>query len=169
MEVIAWITDDGPDGKKARRLLHHFYSWIIVSVCWAHQVNLMVGDYLKRNPSTMQVVSSANDVIRWFREHDLPREWLNHEQLIDHPHALLLILPADTRWMYHYLSITRLLDVSGALRTLCMRRADDLLGCAGREEEARARAEKVLGVVKDVEFWDQLRMCASGFLFVHSD
>lgn len=158
VELIAWVTDDGPDGKKARRLLHRDFPSIIVSVCWAHQINLIIGDYLKQNPALRHYVKKAIMVIRWFRDHDLPRQWLNSEQLIDKPHALVLILPVITRWMYHYLSLTRLLVVSGPLRALCMRRTDDLLACAGREDGAKEKAEQVLGVVEDPEFWDQIRL-----------
>ena len=45
--VIAWCTDDGPDGKKMRQLLGAKYRWLIMLVCWAHQMNLVVGDFLK--------------------------------------------------------------------------------------------------------------------------
>ena len=44
--VIAWCTDDGPDGKKIRQLLDARYQWMIMLVCWAHQMNLVVGDFL---------------------------------------------------------------------------------------------------------------------------
>ncbi|KAI0026736.1 hypothetical protein K488DRAFT_64797, partial [Vararia minispora EC-137] len=40
VEVIGWITDDGPDGKKARRLLLEAHPHLMVLVCWAHQVQL---------------------------------------------------------------------------------------------------------------------------------
>ncbi|ETW84645.1 hypothetical protein HETIRDRAFT_48430 [Heterobasidion irregulare TC 32-1] len=135
VEIIAWITDDGPDGKKAHRLLHQDHPWIIVSVCWAHQINLIVGDYLKQNPMLKLYVNQAIKVIKWFRDHDLPCQWLNQEQLLDHPHALALVLPVITCWMYHYLSISRLLTVSGPLRAL---------------------VEEVMGIVEDPEFWDQI-------------
>jgi len=45
--IIAWCTDDGPNGKKMRQLLKLLFSWIIVIVCWAHQINLVVGDFLR--------------------------------------------------------------------------------------------------------------------------
>ena len=31
--VITWCTDDGPDGKKMRRLLYVKYPWMIMLVC----------------------------------------------------------------------------------------------------------------------------------------
>ncbi|KAF8969026.1 hypothetical protein BDZ97DRAFT_1602531, partial [Flammula alnicola] len=40
MELIAWCTDNGPDGKNMRRLLQKKFDWIFVLICWAHQINL---------------------------------------------------------------------------------------------------------------------------------
>ncbi|KZP14834.1 hypothetical protein FIBSPDRAFT_664421, partial [Athelia psychrophila] len=40
LRTIAWCTDDGPDGKKMRRLLWTWLPWMVVLVCWAHQINL---------------------------------------------------------------------------------------------------------------------------------
>ncbi|KAI0026474.1 hypothetical protein K488DRAFT_6909, partial [Vararia minispora EC-137] len=40
VEVVAWVTDDGPDGKKMRRLLAKHMKKLIVLLCWAHQIQL---------------------------------------------------------------------------------------------------------------------------------
>ncbi|KAJ7167705.1 hypothetical protein C8R46DRAFT_812141, partial [Mycena filopes] len=37
VDVIAVCTDDGPDGKKARRLVREWKASIAVFECWAHQ------------------------------------------------------------------------------------------------------------------------------------
>ncbi|KAI9437199.1 hypothetical protein H4582DRAFT_1793114, partial [Lactarius indigo] len=38
--IIAWVTDDGGDGRRMRRLLLTFRPDLIVILCWAHQINL---------------------------------------------------------------------------------------------------------------------------------
>jgi len=96
VDVIAYCTDDGPDGKKMRRLLQLVFIWIIVLVCWAHQVNLIVGDYLTGNPALKTVINQGLEVIKWFNGHSTAHNWLREEQLIDRPHALILILPVIT-------------------------------------------------------------------------
>lgn len=40
VQVIAWCTDDGPDGKKMRRLLQAQFPCLITLLCWVHQINL---------------------------------------------------------------------------------------------------------------------------------
>jgi hypothetical protein len=46
VSVIGVCTDNGGDARKMRRLLLALMPWLIVLVCWAHQINLIVGDYL---------------------------------------------------------------------------------------------------------------------------
>jgi len=45
-QLIAWCTDDGPDRKKMWRLLQVLFVWLIIILCWVHQINLVVGDFL---------------------------------------------------------------------------------------------------------------------------
>jgi len=45
--IIAFCTDDGGDARKMRRLLSVQMPWLIVILCWAHQMNLIVGDYFR--------------------------------------------------------------------------------------------------------------------------
>ncbi|KAH9961857.1 ribonuclease H-like domain-containing protein, partial [Lactifluus volemus] len=171
VQVIAYCTDDGPDGKKMRRLLHEALIEIIVLVCWAHQVNLMVGDYLKANPDLKDTVNKALEVMKWFNNHSLAHDWLMHqenpektyEQLIGKPpgtHALTLFLPVVTRWLAYYLSLSRLLAVSPAMRSLCLRRHVDLARCAGAKAEDIRKANTILALVNDSEFWTKVyRIC----------
>ena len=48
-QLITWCTDDGPDGKKMRRLLQVLFVWLIIILCWVHQINLVVGDFSSSN------------------------------------------------------------------------------------------------------------------------
>ena len=46
LEIIAACSDDGGDARRMRRLLLALMPWLIIILCWAHQINLIVGDYL---------------------------------------------------------------------------------------------------------------------------
>jgi len=48
-QLITWCTDDGPDGKKMRQLLQVLFVWLIIILCWVHQINLVVGDFSSSN------------------------------------------------------------------------------------------------------------------------
>lgn len=158
VQVIAWVTDDGPDGKAARRLLSEADPSIITSVCWAHQVNLVVGDYLKGS-GYMDLINQALEVVKWFNNHSTAHDLLEKEQKItyhDRITVLVLILPVITRWTAHYLSVSRLLQITKAICTCCVRFRDELLVCAGKTNEHIGKAEEILGTVSDEVFWVKL-------------
>ena len=61
VKVVAWCSDNGPDSKKGRRLLSEAYLWMIMLVCWAHQINLVVGDLLGVKHELVKVI----ETLRW--------------------------------------------------------------------------------------------------------
>jgi hypothetical protein len=158
VEVIAWCTDDGPDGKKMRRLLREKFDWIFVLVCWAHQINLVVGDFLGLGLPYMTSVKKALAVIVWFNGHGAALALLNDEQCYTYGDSWALILPVITRWTAHYLSISRLLKVKTAVRSCSIRHETTLLECAGRKAEVKEAARQILATVSDNQFWDDLVM-----------
>ena len=157
--VIAWCTDDGPDGKKMRRLLSAKYRWLIMLVCWAHQMNLVIGDFLKLKADFRKVITLGLDVVKWFNNHSQALALFRSKQkLTYHGKFWALILPIITRWTAHYLSLTRLLKVEAALRTCATRHKPALLACAGTQDaDAQAAAAAVLCTVRDDNFWERVK------------
>lgn len=157
VEIIGWCTDDGPDGKKMRRLLRAFLIWMIVVLCWAHQINLVVGDILRLKLDFIQSISLSLEVIKWFNGHDGALGLLRTEQkLTFNGKFYALILPVVTRWTAHYLLTTRLLKLKGAIKSCCSRHEDALLICAGREHKAVNKAQSILDMVGNDKFWADL-------------
>jgi hypothetical protein len=157
VRVIAWCTDDGPDGKKARRLLKSMFGWMIVLVCWAHQINLIVGDFLRLKLPFLESIPLALDVIKWFNNHGAALALLQTEQRLTYlGMAFALILPVITRWTAHYLSVTRLLKVKGAVTSCCNRHEDVLLISTGTEARAKEKARAILDIVGNARFWADL-------------
>ncbi|KAJ7831948.1 hypothetical protein B0H14DRAFT_3463753 [Mycena olivaceomarginata] len=64
VEVIAVCTDDGPEGKKMRRLVKEQSSWIAAFECWAHQAHLITGNYLAITAVWMQAAKQAIEIIK---------------------------------------------------------------------------------------------------------
>jgi hypothetical protein len=65
VEVVGWCTDNGPDAKKGRRLLFEKYNWMIVLLCWAHQLNLIVGDVLNVKHELIDIMKIVLTIITW--------------------------------------------------------------------------------------------------------
>jgi hypothetical protein len=156
--VIAWCTDDGPDGKKMRRLLGARYQWMIMLVCWAHQMNLVVGDFLSLKADFRRTIALALDIVKWFNNHGKALDFLRTEQKLTYQgRSWALILPVITRWTAHYLSLTRLLKMEAAITTCCSRHKPALLELAGRDADAKEAAAVVLRTVADGHFWCEVQ------------
>jgi hypothetical protein len=161
--VIAWCTDDGPDGKKMRQLLGAKYWWLITLLCWAHQINLVVGDFLNLKADFRRIITLALDVVKWFNNHSQALDRLRIEQIITcNGKSWALILPIITRWTAHYLLLTQLLKVKAALTTCCLCHKPLLLGLGKNEMEAA----EVLHTVADAGFWVDVRMYVCLTIFV---
>lgn len=167
VDVIGWCTDDGPDGKKARRLLLEAFSYLVVVACWAHQINLVVGDLLGVG-DIAPVVRDSVEIVKWFNNHGVALELLKAEQKVSRPNSapLALIRPVQTRWTSHFLSSLRLLLLSADLRACVFRNSARLVESVGREPEAIGKARWVISKIQDEQFWETLRRCAYHISFM---
>jgi hypothetical protein len=139
-----------------RRLLSAKYLWMITLLCWAHQMNLVVGDFLSLNADFRRIIALALDVVKWFNGHGQALDKLRIEQKLTYNgNSWALILPVITRWTAHYLSLTHLLKVEAALTTCCSRHKPLLLRL-GRDAAARDVSAVVLWTVADETFWAQV-------------
>lgn len=153
---IAWTTDDGPDGKKARRLLSEHFPHIITVVCWAHQINLIVGDYLK-DSGCVDVITRALELVKWFNNHGNALDVLREQQRNYCNFILILILPIITRWTAHLLSVSRLIEVQRPMQACVMFAKERLLVAAGKTEAHRAKAQEIVDTLEDPTFWSDLK------------
>jgi hypothetical protein len=102
VEIIAVCTDDGPDGKKARRLIKAWKCSIAVFECWAHQSSLMTGNYLAVKAPWMKDAKDALEVVKWFNNHGKALDLLRAQQSMIFAAVLRPLLPVVTRWTIHY-------------------------------------------------------------------
>ena len=153
VKVISWTTDDGPDGKRMRRLLVLKQPKIIGTLCWGHQINLVFGEYISL-PGVKEWIESALEIIKWFNNHSTALDLLYKEQILSQlEHVLALLVPVVTRWTSHYLSICRLLKVSSPLRTVVVRMEDRLRVAAGSKREQVEKAESIIAMVRNDALW----------------
>jgi hypothetical protein len=69
VSVISVCTDNGGDIWKMRQLLFDLMSWLIILICWAHQINLIIGDYLNLEINFLTCIPKALSVIKWMNNH----------------------------------------------------------------------------------------------------
>jgi hypothetical protein len=157
LTVIAACSDDGGDARKMRRLLLVLMPWLIVILCWAHQINLIVGDYLALKLPFQDCVPKALNVIKWMNNHSRALGLFRQEQLCTYQKALALILPVITRWTAHYLSLRRLLTVEKPLKTAWIKYGETMIASAGSKSDDNAKAIAVQKVIEDPGFWYHIK------------
>ncbi|KAJ7746992.1 ribonuclease H-like domain-containing protein [Mycena metata] len=161
VEVIAVCTDDGPDGKKMRRLTKERSPWIAVFECWGHQAHLITGDYLKIKAPWMAAAKLANEIIKFFNHHQFPLDLLRAQEMLTLGHFLALLLPVLTQWLSQYCSMRRLKKLERQIKVVIIQHEDRLRVCLGRKPEQIAAAEKIIETCKDEDFWKNLERIAT--------
>ncbi|EJF62989.1 hypothetical protein DICSQDRAFT_15853, partial [Dichomitus squalens LYAD-421 SS1] len=157
VRTIAWVTDDGPDGKGARNLLRKLWPWMVLLLCWAHQCNLLVGEFLVLDPYR-NIMAQAVEIAKWFNNHSGALDLLNVEQLAtyrDRPRALALLLPVVTRWTAHLHAAERVLQLKLALECVIMKHRDRLKTIASfsRAREGDTLIGRIIATIENKEFW----------------
>jgi len=156
-QLIAWCTDDRPDGKKMRQLLQVLFVWLIIILCWAHQINLVMGNFLIIQQAVIDDINHALEVIKWFNNHSTALALLQMEQMLTFKGLFwALILPAITGWTAHYLAITRYLKLKQPLQICWTRNEDRLITCMGTKQELQEKVRNICGLVQDKSLWHQL-------------
>ncbi|KAK7002098.1 hypothetical protein R3P38DRAFT_2362704, partial [Favolaschia claudopus] len=157
VETIAVVTDDGPDGKKMRRLVREEMPELATFECWAHQISLITGNFLGIKLPWMESVKLALEVIKWFNHHGVALDLLRGQQQLMSAKTLALILPIVTRWVSQYCSVRRIKKLETPIRTCVLTHQERLRLCGGRKPEQIKAAERVIEIVGDNDFWKDLR------------
>lgn len=150
--------DLGPDGKKMRQLLQGLFNWLIVILCWVHQINLVVGDFLIIQWAVTKDINHTLEVIKWFNNHSTTLALLQTEQTLTFKGSFwALILPAITWWTAHYLTITHYLKLKQPLQICWTQNEDRLITCMGTKQKLQEeKARNICTLVWDESLWHWL-------------
>lgn len=109
MEISAVVTDNGPEFKKARKILEmkSEYQHIIFLPCFAHQVNLIMG-YLFKSTQFKNVLTKSNKILSYFNMSSQKSHLLSETQKKLYKKKEKLITPCSTRWNSFYDSFSSL-------------------------------------------------------------
>ena len=158
VEIVLTVSDDGPDGKKMRRLVDEDPELTTAALeCWAHQSHLMTGNYLSVKAGFMLAAEQAGEVIKWFNNHSKALDTLRGHQTLIRGKPLALVLPAATRWTTQYTSLHRLKTQEAAVVGCVAQYRDELLLAGGPRADAKAKALEVINICRDPEFWTNLQ------------
>ncbi|KAF8147012.1 ribonuclease H-like domain-containing protein [Mycena galopus ATCC 62051] len=172
--IVAFCCDPGGNSKGLWPLLLRAMPWILTIPCWAHQINLVVSDFIKKGNIT-EILSQCLVVINWFSSHKRALLMLLEEQQVINKarlpgekweHLKRFVRAGITRWGTHAMSTRRLLQLQTALIDLVNHRLDELRLAGGEKQDAIDAAEAVINLIdsgRNGIFWSGV-FCANHYL-----
>lgn len=159
--TAAFITDNSGESLAARQQISQEIPGLLVFPCYAHQVNLIVGDYLKKCGASFlgRTVELADGLITWLRSKTYVLALIQEIQQNAGKRTLTILRAVITRWIAHYLAYGRLLDIRPDLLALVANdstRLESQLITGKADAKEKARKMIALIVDKDNEFWPGL-------------
>ncbi|EIW73939.1 hypothetical protein CONPUDRAFT_78412 [Coniophora puteana RWD-64-598 SS2] len=160
-QVIAVVTDASGESRKARQLLGIKFPSMIVLDCYAHQINLIVGNYFKSRSDLFVYTNLANKLISWLRGKIIFLALIKEFQKNTGESATAVIWAVLTRWTAHFMAYKRLLDLKFCLMQLSgaeLACKDKKLIMTG-DKKSREKAESMLWLIQDHPntFWPAIQ------------
>ncbi|KAJ7104747.1 ribonuclease H-like domain-containing protein, partial [Mycena epipterygia] len=163
--VIIYFTTDADGGsKKGRILLGLKRPWLILPSCWAHQFQLILGDYFKVNDAAALIAEDATALIGWINNHGKVRKIFDESQgIISKDRAGRIIIVAYlvaniTRWTTHFVAFCRIFALRQSLQLAVLQKRSAIIaaevGAATSTEAARLTedAERFCALIEDQTF-----------------
>ncbi|KAG1722171.1 uncharacterized protein EDB91DRAFT_1240243 [Suillus paluster] len=151
--IVAITSDASGESWAAIKQLVDEFPWFVAPDCFAHQVNLVVGDYYKV-PSTslfLQYMKKATDLITWLRSKTMVlsmlrdiQKALNAANPSQMQQVLSIIHAVLTCWTAHYLAFRCLLDLRTTLDILAKQERDH-----SSDATSRCKAQEMLELIED--------------------
>ncbi|QRW16562.1 hAT family dimerization protein [Rhizoctonia solani] len=153
MNIVGWVSDAGGDSRGMRICLGKEHPELLLFDCWAHQIQLVVGDVLKLKNDLVAAGDDAQEIAKWFILHSQALGLLHDEQVKATGRSRMYTVPNLTRWTSHYITAQGLLDDRGPLQATVALHRDRLMQIGSRDPE---RTKRVLAAVEQPEFWRRL-------------
>ncbi|KAJ6618926.1 ribonuclease H-like domain-containing protein [Mycena sp. CBHHK59/15] len=153
--LVAFCCDSGGDSRGLHPLLLNLMPWILTIPCWAHQINLVVKEYIGC-PEVTIILNNCLKIVNWFSSHKRALLMLLEEQQAINEkrppgqkweRLKRFVRAGITRWGTHALSVRRLVELQGALLDLINHRSEDLESAGGDDEDSRASTAEVIALI----------------------
>ncbi|KAJ6607318.1 hypothetical protein B0H10DRAFT_2227978 [Mycena sp. CBHHK59/15] len=167
--IIIYFTTDADGGrKKGCQLLGIKRPWLILPSCWAHQFQLILGDYFKVNDMAAVIAEDATAIISWINNHGKVRKIFDEAQKtisLDRLGKIIILayLVANiTRWTTHFIAFCRLFLLRAALQLAVLQNRSAIIaaevGTATSMEGVclREDAKQFCTLIEDSSFWSGL-------------
>ena len=149
--IIQICTDNAPVMLNAGKLINGLFPNIFIQGCAAHAMDLLLEDWGKMK-WVKDLLERAKNLVKFIKIRQMPLAVFRK-----HEASLSLLMPGQTRFASHYIMISRLLEVRGALEQSVVdpewRTYETKKTLSARDKAKISRDVK--RVVLDDVFWEQ--------------
>ncbi|KAJ6622834.1 ribonuclease H-like domain-containing protein, partial [Mycena sp. CBHHK59/15] len=167
--VIYFTTDADGGSKKGRVLLGKRWPWIILPPCWAHQFQLILGDYFKVNDAAAIIAEEATTLIGWINNHskvgkifDESQHTISKDRNAGKIIILAYLVANLTHWTTHFVVLMWLFILCQALHLAVLQNRTAIIAAEVRAATSKEAtqltedAEKYCNMIEDSSFWNGL-------------
>ncbi|KAJ6555690.1 ribonuclease H-like domain-containing protein [Mycena vulgaris] len=161
--VIYFVTDADSGSLKGRKLLQKLCPWLFIPSCWAHQSQLILGDYFKSWDYAQHIAEKATAVIGWINLHSKVHVIFDDAQKeLGAAVALAYLVACITRWTTHFVAFMWLLQLQTPLQKAVAWKRDQIVkaqvGVAKSTEKQHLEEDAThhCDIIDDATFWNGL-------------
>ncbi|KAJ6623326.1 ribonuclease H-like domain-containing protein, partial [Mycena sp. CBHHK59/15] len=163
--VVAFLTDNDSGSKRGRNLLAEARPWLLVFPCWAHQGQLVLGEYIRENAEGAKLLEELIEFVHWLNNHDKVRDIFDKRQseLDEHGKVLAYLVANFTRWTTHLIAALRVQHLKEPIRKAILNDHEDIIkaqvGAVTRTRQKEALRRDAIAHCESVElpsWWDRL-------------
>ena len=149
LKIICIVTDSAGAYTAARSYLRQKHRELLFLPCFAHQVNLVVGEIFKESSDYREVSAKAIELVSFFNTSSYFLGKFREEQKSIYDKVIALQHPCVTRWNSHYICFNSLVKTEIALKILVTKYEN----LSTRDKPLKA---SICNIIKDDGFWSNL-------------
>ncbi|KAE9395217.1 hypothetical protein BT96DRAFT_1044832 [Gymnopus androsaceus JB14] len=150
----AFTADASGESRKAWKLLVQQQPSLVAPDCFAHQINIIVGDYFKVDKGFMKFSKQATELITWIQSKTYVLALIQDAQVSANVPVVTVIRAVLTRWTSHYLAFRRLLEMQATLEFTITR--DQMLSesqIITGDKKSKEKAAAMIKLIEKHDFW----------------
>ncbi|PKK60735.1 hypothetical protein RhiirC2_818033 [Rhizophagus irregularis] len=158
--VCAIVTDSAPAYAAARRQMRISKRSIVFLPCFAHQINLCVGEIFKESTEFKTTIDRAIRLATFFKNsnHKFFISRLREQQYETYKKYIAISVPGETRWNSLYYMCISLLKTQQALQILAINFKPPIVETRRRQGEAPTLPREIFETIDSSIFWNQITL-----------
>ncbi|RHZ81561.1 hypothetical protein Glove_118g2 [Diversispora epigaea] len=156
--ILAIVTDSAPAYNAARLRLRNLHRELVFLPCYAHQVNLCVGEIFKVSPEFKTTSTYALKIAAYFKNAN-NKYFIGQLRTIQkeiYGKYIQPMIPGDTRWNSYLTCCSSIKATKNALRSLATKFEPSQSNARRRPNDPLTISQDIYLIIMNENFWENL-------------